>query len=165
MRSFVQDKLISYPPAITKALTHDVNRYINASQAAQTFAREVLLDKSRTDPLWLGFVENFEAVGIAAKYDVKGYMVLLPADAVLHAENSHGFDGGTQRAPTAQDYEKISLVLNEADSLKAGKVSEKGMSTVVAVKQIGKEVFRCVFEVRYGKSNRALALRSLVIKQ
>jgi hypothetical protein len=165
LRAFVQDKLISYPPAMTKALTHDVNRYINASQSAQTFAREVLADKSRTDPLWLGFVENFEAVGIAAKRDVKGYMVLLPADAVLHAENSHGFDGGTQRAPTPQDYEKISQVLNEADSLKTGKVSEKGMLTVVAVKQIGDEVFRCVFEVRYGKSNRALALRSLVIKQ
>lgn len=165
MRSFVQDKLITYPPAITKALSQDVNRYINASQAAKTFAHEVLADKSRTDMLWLGFVANFEEVGAAANHDVKGYMVLLPSDAVLHAENSHGFDGGTQRAPTPQDYEKITLLLNEADSLKAGKVSSKGMSTVVAVKQIGEEVFRCVFEVRYGKSNRALALRSLVIKQ
>lgn len=165
LRSFVQDKLISYPPAITRALSKDVNRYINASQTASTFAREVLSDKSRTDLLWLGFVEDFEAVGVAANRDVKGYMVLLPADAVLHAESSHRFDGGTQRAPSPQDYEKISQVLNEADSIVAGYLSETGMPRIVAVKELDGEVFRCVFEVRYGKGNRALVLKSLVIKK
>jgi hypothetical protein len=165
LRSFVQDKLITYPPAITRALTKEVNRYVNASQSAAVFASEVLADKSRTEPLWLGFVENFEAVNIATSRDVKGYMVLLPSDAVLHADNSHGFDGGTHRAPVTQDYGKIWLVLNEADSLRAGNVSATGMSTVVALKKIGGEVFRCVFEVRHGKANRALVLQSLVIKK
>lgn len=37
--------------------------------------------------LWLGFVANFEEVGAAARHDVKGYMVLLPSDAVLHEES------------------------------------------------------------------------------
>lgn len=165
LRSFAQDKLISYPPAITRALSKDVNRYINASQTAAIFAQEVLADKSRNEPLWLGFVENFEAVSIVANRDVKGYMVLLPPDAVLHTEGSHGFDGGTQRAPSLQDYEKISLVLNEADSVRAGHLSETGLPRVVAVKEVDGEVFRCVFEVRYGKVNRALVLKSLVIKK
>jgi len=39
-----------------------------------------------------------------------------------------------------------------------------GLATVVAVKQIGEEVFRGVFEVRSGKQNRVLALLSLIIK-
>jgi hypothetical protein len=164
LRQMVQDKLINYPPAITKALTRDVNRYVNAEQDAAAFVREVSQDKSRIDPLWLGFVENFEAVGAAAGQDVKGYLVLLPADAPRHAENSHAFDGGTQRPSTPQDYALVWQVLAEADSLRAGDLTAKGLATVIAVKEIGGEIFRCVFDVRPGKKNLALALLSLVIK-
>jgi hypothetical protein len=56
-------------------------------------------------------------------------------------------------------------VLAEADSLRAGDRSATGLTTVVAVKKIGEEVYRCVFDVRPGKKNRALALLSLVIKR
>ncbi len=165
LREIVQDKLITYPPAITTALSRDVNRYVNAKDPVPTFVNNALADTSTTAPLWLGFVDNFEAVSAAAGVDVKGYMVLLPSDSVRHAENSHGYDGRTQRAPTAEDYVNILQVLTEADSLRAGDMSAKNLPTVVAVKKIGEEVFRCVFEVRYGKANRALALLSLVIKQ
>ena len=165
LREIVQDKLVSYPPAITTALSRDVNRYINAQDPVPDFVSTALADSATIAPLWLGFVDNFEAVSAAAGRDVKGFMVLLPPDAIRHAEKSHGYDGGSQRAPTAQDYENIVQVLTEPDSLRAGNVTAKGLPTVVAVKKIGEEIFRCVFEVRYGKLNRALALLSLVIKQ
>ncbi len=99
------------------------------------------------------------------KLDLKGRLVLITADAPRHAENVHGYDGGNQRPPTPQDYALIWQVLAEADSLRAGDLTAKGLVTVVAVKEIGGEVFRCVFDVRTGKKNRALALLSLVIKR
>jgi hypothetical protein len=110
-------------------------------------------------------VENYEEVSVAAGRDVKGYMVLLPPETVRHVENSHGTDGGSQRAPKPQDYNNILQVLTEADSLRAGDLSAKQMATVVAAKKIGEEMFRCVYEVRPGKRNMALSLLSLVIKR
>jgi len=165
MRQFVQDKLINYPPAITKALSYDVNRYLNANQSAATFAAEVLADHTRTDQLWLGFVENFAQVQDATQVDAKGYMVLLPADAPRHAEIVHGHDGGTQRPAMPEDYLKVWSVLAEADRIKlSGEASMHGQPMIIVWKQIDDEMYRCVFEVRPGKKNRALALWSLVIK-
>lgn len=97
LRSFVQEKLIDYPPAISAALSRDVNRYINAEQAVPEFVRQVLTDGQRTDPLWLGFVERPDWIAQAVGVDAKGYTVLLPADAPRHVQASHGFDGGGQR--------------------------------------------------------------------
>lgn len=164
LRQMVQDKLITYPPAITKALSRDVNRFINTEEPARDYATRVLADRTLTPPLWLGFVENFEAVGAIVNQDVRGYLVLLPDDAPRHAETSHWFDGGGQRAPLPADYDVVWQVLAEADNLRAGNVSARGLDTVVALKQIASELFRCVFEVRPGNRNRALALQSLVIK-
>ena len=165
LREIVQDKLITYPPAITKALTRDVNRYINAEQNATTFASEVLADTSRTSPLWLGFVENFAVVQDATGINAKGYIVLLPAEAPRHVEISHGHDGGTQRPATPDDYAQVWRVLAEYDGIRLGALSVHGLQTIVVWKQIGEEMYRCVFEVRPGKKNRALALWSMVIKQ
>ena len=165
LRQMVQDKLIEYPPAITTALSRDVNRYINAEDPASQYATRALADRSKIEPLWLGFVENYEAVSAVAGRDVRGYLVLLPSDAPRHVESVHGFDGGNQRPPRPADYDVVWSVLAEADSLRAGDVSNKGLATVVAVKQVGKETFRSVFEVRPGSRNRALALLSLVIKR
>jgi hypothetical protein len=142
-----------------------VNRYINAHDQAADYAVKVLADRSKTEPLWLGFVENAEAVSAVAGQDVKGYMVLLPDEAPRHAESVHQYDGGNQRPPVPQDYAQVWKVLAEADSLRAGDRSATGLTTVVAVKKIGEEVYRCVFDVRPGKKNRALALLSLVIKR
>ena len=165
LRQIVQDKLINYPPAITKALTYDVNRYVNATQNAGVFAREVLADTSRLDHLWVGFVENFEEIKAATKVDTKGYMVLIPAETPRHVDMVHGYDGGTQRPIVPNDYINVWSVLAEADRIQlSDKLSMHGQSMLVVWKQIGNEVFRCVFEVRPGKRNRALALWSLVIK-
>lgn len=165
LRQIVQDKLISYPPAISRALSRDVNSYINAGEAAADYAVRVLSENGKIAPLWTGFVENFEAVGAVAGQDVKGYLVLLPDEAPRHAKNAHGYDGGNQRPPSPQDYALVWKVLAEADSLRAGDLSATGLRTVIAVKKIGGEVFRCVFDVRPGKKNRALALLSLIVKR
>lgn len=165
LRQIVQDKLISYPPAITKALTRDVNRYVNASQDAATFAREVLADHARTDQLWLGFVENFTQVFDATQIDTKGYMVMLPSEAPRHIESNHGHDGGSQRPATPDDYTKVWQTLADADRMKlSDTTSIHGQPMIIAWKQIDGEMYRCVFEVRPGKKNRALALWSLVVK-
>lgn len=164
LRQMVQDKLILYPDAIAKALAADIGRYINATEAASAFAERVLVDRSVTEPLFLGFVENVDGVSAAAGGDVNGYFVTLPSDMPRHAEASHSHDGNGQRAPVAADYEHITEVLNSADQIRAGETSRHGNATVVATKQIGGETYRAVFEVLTGKKNRALALLSLVVK-
>jgi len=164
LRQFVQDKLITYPPAITRALSRDINRYINADERAVKWVAGVLADRSRTDPLWLGFVEDFETVSAAAEVDVKGYMVTAPADAPRHVEASHGHDGNGQRPAEPLDYEAVVDVLNEPDALTAGKLNRHGGKTVVATKKIDGETYRAVFEVLTGKKSRMLSLLSLVIK-
>jgi len=164
LRQMVQDKMVKYPDAITTALSRDLTRYVNANAAPATYAAEILADSQRKEPLWLGFVDDFEAVGQAATTDVKGYVVLLPADAVRHVQTSHGHDGQGQRPAEPVDYERLVDVLNDADTLRPGDTSRQGNPTVLAIKQFGSEVYRAVFEVLSGKKNRALALTTLVIK-
>ena len=164
LRQMVQDKLINYPPAITRALSADVNRHINATANVADFARRALDESQFDETLWLGFVENFDDVTKVAGQDTKGHMVLLPAKAPRHHRKAHGHDGAGQRTATPADYAQIASVLAEPDSLRKGAKAERGNDTVIATKQIGQEVFRCVFEIRPGKRNRALALKSLVIK-
>jgi len=163
-RQVVQDKLINYPPAITKALTRDVNRYLNAHEAVPEFVRRVLADKSVTEPLWLGFVENDAALTQVLQRDVRGYLMTIKADVPRHVEDSHGHDGGTQRPAQPEDYRQLVSILNEADSLRPGALSRHKQPTVVAIKAIAGEIFRAVFELQPGKNNRALSLLSFVIK-
>ena len=166
LRQMVQDKLINYPPAITRALSHDVNRYINALEGAADYATRVLNDHTKIEPLWLGFVENYEAVNaVGITHDVKGYMLLLPDEAPRHVFNNHQYDGNGQRMAMPADYALVWQILAEADSLRRGERSASGLETVIAIKVIGKETYRCVFDVRHGKKNRALSLLTMVIKQ
>lgn len=164
LRKLVQDKLITYPPAIGKALAADVNRYINTTQSAADFVNDVLRDRQRVDPLWLGFVEDPLKLSQATTVDTLGFLVTLPAETPRHVEASHGHDGLSQRMAQPDDYAELINVLNAADDLRAGDISRHGNETVVATKKINGEVFRAVFEVLTGKKNRALALLSLVIK-
>ncbi|PTR03456.1 phage Mu protein F like protein [Nitrosomonas nitrosa] len=60
LRTLVQNKLVRYPQAISKALTRDINRYINATEDVAGFAARVMADKQVKENLWLGFVENAE---------------------------------------------------------------------------------------------------------
>lgn len=163
LRQLVQDRLITYPAAITRALTMDVNRYINASTDPVRFVHEVLSDGQRVDPLWLGFVENVQAVNALVDADVKGFPILLPADVPRHVQTHHQWDGGTQRPVSAGDYQHVASILNSPDSLRSG-TPENGHERVIASKVIAGETFRAVFEVRPGKKNRALALVTMAVK-
>ena len=73
----MQDKLITYPDAISTALSRDVNRYVNASASPADFVRRALSGEEIDGPLWVGFVENFQAVSEAVGADVKGFLVLI----------------------------------------------------------------------------------------
>lgn len=163
LRQMVQDKLIRYPEAISTALSRDVNRYINATDKPADFVRKALADKQGSTPLWLGFVENFQQINAVISADVKGYMVLLPADAPRHVSDSHGMDGGTQRPARPEDYAQLLQVLTQPDSLVPGHM-ENGHERIVVERKINGEIFHAVFEARTGKKNRALVLVTLVIK-
>jgi hypothetical protein len=164
LRQMVQDKLITYPDAITAALSRDVTRCVNASEPAPAFVRRVLADPTVAEPLWLGFVDDFARIGQAAGAEVKGYLVLLPAEKPRHLFRDHEHDGGTQRLAQPDDYSRLAETLNSADSLRAGTASRHGNATVVATKRFGAELMRAVAERLPGKHNRSLALISLVVK-
>jgi hypothetical protein len=163
LRQMVQDKLITYPDAMAKALSVDVNKTVKVGPAAEYVTR-VLTEKTATEPLWLGFVESFERITPLVGTDVKGYTVVVPADAPRHVMAHHSNDGKDQRPPVPADFERLLSVLNDPDKLAAGEDGPKGQKRVLVLKQFGSELLRCIFEVRPGKANRSLALVSLVIK-
>jgi hypothetical protein len=163
LRQMVQDKLITYPDAIAKALSADLNRRVLAENPA-AFAARVLAQRNATEPLWLGFVENWQAVNELVGRDVKGYVVMLTVDAPRHVDRHHGQDGGDQRPPRPQDYDKLLEMVNQPDAMKPGHVSDKGNPTLVVEKRFGSELFRAVFEVLSGKKNRSLSLTTLLVK-
>ena len=164
LRQMVQDKLITYPDAIATALSRDVNRYINASERASVFAARMLTQRANVEPLWIGFVDAPQELTKLLGRDVKGYTLLIPSDAPRHIDASHAFDGGSQRTPVPADFNFVAEVLNQAEKVRVGDPSRNGNATIVAIKTIGQEIYRAVFEVLAGKKSRALALSSLVIK-
>lgn len=165
LRQLVQDKLINYPPAISRALSKDINRRIDAAKSLIDFVEQSLSDRKFFDNALLGFVEPSDSVNKIAGTDLQGYIALLKAEAVRHVDNSHGNDTGDQRPPTPKDFSELINVLNDADKLSAGETTRNGNRTIIAQKKIGKEIFRSIFEVRPGKSNKALYLLSFLIKQ
>lgn len=166
LRSFVQDKLITYEPAVSKAFKAELKRTINAEDTAQAFVRAVLADRERKDDLWLGFVQNAEAIQKVTGDDVSDFLVLLPAQATRHVDKTHGKDGGDQRPPRPADYAHLVDMLGEPDAMRLSKdTGVNGERRFVVEKLIGKDRLQAVFEVRTGKRNRALSLVSLWIKR
>lgn len=166
LRSFVQDKLITYEPAVSKAFKAELKRTINAEDTAQAFVRAVLADRERKDDLWLGFVQNAEAIQKVTGDDVSNFLVLLPAQATRHVDKTHGKDGGDQRPPRPADYAHLVDMLDAPDAMRLSKdTGVNGERRFVVEKLIGKDRLQAVFEVRTGKRNRALSLVSLWIKR
>lgn len=164
LREFVQEKLIKHPPAISKALTRDVNRYINATADIAGFARRALAERSVDEDLWLGFAGDPERIKQVIDQDLTGYMVLLPGHAVRHVEKSRAFDGGEQRPAEPDDFAEVMDIFATGE-LSAGKQSAKGHKTIKVLGKTGKkEDARLIFEVMPGKKNQAIALKSMVIK-
>lgn len=164
LREFVQEKLIKHPPAISRALSRDVNRYINATVDIAGFARRALAERNADENLWLGFVDDPEKVKQAIGEDLTGYMVLLPGHAVRHVERSRAFDGGEQRPAEPEDFADIMDIFTHGE-LSASKQSGKGHQTIKVLGKTNKnEAARLVFEIMTGKKNRAITLKSMVIK-
>lgn len=165
LRDMVAEKLIRFPPAISRALAHDLNRYVMAHEPPSAFAATVLEDRDiRNSVAWLGFVEDAASLEAAAGHDLRGFMGILPADAPRHIERAHGHDGDGQRPVVAADYDRAWRVLNEADRVEPGHATARGLASIVAHKEIDGETYRAVFEIRPGKKNRTLALVSLAVK-
>jgi hypothetical protein len=163
LREMVQNKLVNYPPAISKALTHSVNRYIEAGYSAFEFASNSLADAAmHSDQLWLGFVEN-DALDAAAKTSLLGYLVLLQGNAPRHIKRRHEHDGSGQRMPIPADYDYMAGDLAMPDSVKTGEMVN-GLQRIVLTKAHGSELFRWVFEIRPGKRNRNIVPVTLSIK-
>ena len=150
LRQMVQDKLITYPPAIAKAMSAELNRMVYATADVAGCSRETLPDASIVEPLLLGFVEDAPRVSGIAGRDVRGYIITLPGSVPRHVRNAHEFDGKGQRMAQSADYEHVAQVLNAADVVRAGAPSQHGNATVVALKRIAGETFRAVFEVLAG---------------
>ncbi len=167
LRTFVQDKLISYPPAIEKTLSADVNRYLNAQERITDFVQRVRSGIERDEDLWLGFINGTAASRVkqATGKPVDDYLVLLPADNIRHTFREHAFDGKGQRPAEPADYLNVLSWLNDADEVLQGSdLGRRGESRLLVRKEISGEVFRAVFEILPGKRNRALKLISLAIK-
>ena len=167
LRSFVQDKLIDYPPAIERMLSVDVNRHLNTTERITDFVQRVRDGSLRNEDLWMGFVEPEAAARIKAAtgQDVDSYMVLLPEDNVRHTYREHRWDGKGQRPVEPADYEHVASFINEAnETLPGTDVGRHGEARVLVRREIDGEVFRAVFEILHGKRNRALKLISLAIK-
>lgn len=167
LRSFVQDKLIDYPPAIERMLSVDVNRHLNTTERITDFVQRVRDGSLRNEDLWMGFVEPEAAARIKAAtgQDVDSYMVLLPEDNVRHTYREHRWDGKGQRPVEPADYEHVASFINEAnETLPGTDLGRHGEARVLVRREIDGEVFRAVFEILHGKRNRALKLISLAIK-
>lgn len=163
-RSIVQEKLVRYPLAITRALSHDVNRYINAHEDVNGFVAKHMNDKTMpAETLWLGFVENPEQIKQAIGLDATGYLVLLPSDAVNHIVKHHEWDGQGQRLAMPEDYAALTDVLSLGE-IRRGEDSDFGHKRIIAILRANHVTLRAVFEARTGKKNRALALVTLAVK-
>ena len=163
LRQMVQDKLITYPPAISKALTRDINRWIEADADAVAFARRALEDRGLKQDLWLGFAS---AAGISnvAKVDVSSYFVLIPADTVRHVHDEHSADARGQRAVTADDYRGAASWLHEGVVARSTRPGSNGATRLECTWKDGDEEVRSIWEVRGGKRNRALLLVTFYVK-
>lgn len=167
LRSFVQDKLVTYPPAIRRMLSVDVNRHLNTTERVTDFVQRVRDGALRNEDLWMGFVEPEAAARVknATGQDVDNYLVLLPEDNVRHTDWEHRWDGKGQRPIVPADYQHVASFINEPDeTLPGSEPGRHGEARVLVRKEINGEVFRAVFEILHGKRNRALKLISLAIK-
>jgi len=166
LRQFVQDKLITYPPAIQRALVRDMGKKLSATERVEDFTASAMADKSRADALWLGFIEQPERFAKVVKTDLTGFVVLLPAEAARHEEKEHSRDGGSQRPIRADDYTRLLNGLNRGDLKPPSEEWNKWMDTerFVSVWEEAGETFRAAFGVRPGRHNRSVVLVSLVVK-
>ncbi|MCX8506402.1 MAG: phage minor head protein, partial [Alphaproteobacteria bacterium] len=152
----VQDKLIKYPPAISKALTHSLQRKIDAETNAASFIKNSLakintgIPSKVGPPLFMGFAQNADKIKSVTGIDTSGYYIQLPDNAPRHVEKHHGKDGGNQRPPAPEDYNLIPELVNTADSIELADTINQ-TTHIKAIKKIGTDEFHGIFAVRKAK--------------
>lgn len=162
LREMVESKLITYPPAISRALSHEAGRYIRAETDVAAFATQTLAQPQAAEQtLWLGFVRDPERLAEAAAADLTGYTLTLPSSAVHHVQRQHGRDGGSQRPPTPADYAQLEAIVNSPAHVAGG--DRPGVITLWGA-WAGGEQIRTVWTVLSGRRSRTLALRTLYVK-
>ncbi|MDR2128080.1 MAG: head morphogenesis protein [Burkholderiaceae bacterium] len=166
LRQLVQDKLISYPPAIGKALSAEIKRTINAEERIEDFVERARTGLPREEDLWIGFIEPQAAAKVKelTKEEVAGFTVILPSGGARHVEMEHGHDGGSQRPPRPEDYAHVLDILNAAAMRLTPDLGRQQQKRVTVSKEIGSETFYTIWEIMPGKRNRSLKLVTLYIK-
>ena len=162
MRQMVQDKLVTYPPAIGEALSRDVSRWISANADVTDFVKQALADKSFKQDLWLGFAP--EKISEVVGKNLSGYLVLVPADAVKHVEKQHGEEVRKQIAPQPEDYVDAAKWLSDGQIVSEG-LAASGHERLKVKWLSGAREYQSIWEIRPGKRNRSLSLVSMWIKQ
>ncbi len=180
----VQDKLITYPKAISRALSKSVNSRVLASESIPKAITELRDNLSANETLFLGFSENPDRIKEVIKDsdhflvknnktepNLDNLMLVVNSDTIRHIENSHGQDGknandktkSMQIPPRPEDYTKLPLIVNEADAIiRDLQEIRKERSTVTPVVKFQKEIdgamYSAVMEVLPGKKNRSMNL-------
>lgn len=148
-------------PAIARALTRDVSRYISARSDLAEFARDALADSQKSEDVWLGFVGD-QLAGVIDR-DTRDYLILLRADGVRHVQKEHGDDAGKQRPPVPEDYTDAGKWLLDGRIDRAETVGR--MERVKVVYETGGERKISIWEVRPGRQNRALVMVTLWVER
>ncbi len=168
LRQVVQDKLISYPPAIARALAKDINRRVVIQNVVDFVNSVVSGQKQATNQvshLFLGFVEDSRAIQEQLDVDTQGFLIYMGENDVAHIFKRHGKDGGAQRPPTAQDFVHLYDVLNSPDQLRQSDTKNSdGNTTFKVKKKIGDDEFNVGLEIKSGKKNRALVVKTMYIR-
>jgi hypothetical protein len=162
-RQMVQDKLITYPPAIAKALSRELDKWIAVGTNPAEFVRLALADRGHKQDLWLGFAPA--AISKQAKIDVSSYFFFFSSDNARHIYDEHHADKGKQRPPTPEDYTNASRWLHEGRVTTSEGKGYHGETRLKCVWKNGNEEVHSVWEVRQGKRNRALTLITCYIKK
>jgi hypothetical protein len=160
LRSMVQDKLITYPPAIARALGKDINRYIAVHEDVSAWVSNAIADKTVKNDLWLGFAP--ERVSASAKENLTDFLVLLPADNIRHIANEH-FDDAVP--PTPADFIHAMRWLDEGDITPGSATGKTQQPRIKCVwRDAGREIVS-IWEVRSSNRNKALMLVTTYIKK
>ncbi|MFZ3004058.1 MAG: phage minor head protein [Undibacterium umbellatum] len=186
----VQDKMITYPRAISRALSKSVNNRVLANESIPNAVEELKNNLEANETLFLGFAEDPDRLREVIKEsdyyltknqttepNLNHLMLVVNSDTIRHVENSHGQDGNNvddktkrvQIPPAPEDYAKLPLIVNEADAIvRSAQEIRKERSTVTPVVKFQKEIdgvmYTAVMEVLHGKKNRSLSLITMFIR-
>lgn len=159
MQKTVQEKLITYPPAIAKALSHETNQYINTRDPVADFVRKALKQPSgavrRAERSFRGFVENPAPISKSLGEDATGMMVTIPEETPRAMEQNAG-----EQAPTPEDYAEIMNMLAQPDEIAASQGGEHKQLSIV--KKIKGKAMVAIFDVL--AKDRTLSLVSLLVQ-